>query len=674
MSWSYTPFVWPFLLSVLGAAWLMRYAWPRRRTYAAPAFLLMAGLAAFWSACTVLQVLAVGLPAKIFWADIRYAAIVTTPVAWLLLALVYTGRRAWVTPQRLALLMAVPLMTLIMVLTNPWHHLMFTSITLTTDGPIPHTAHARGPWYTVHVIYSYSLVLLGIAFILMHRIGAARLYRVQANLMVLGCLCPLLVNAVFIVNPNLGGHIDFTPVGFTLSAVFFAWALFRHNFLELMPVARTLALEHIPDAVFVLDAQRHLVDRNPAARSRWPNATDAQVDQWVPADAFDADEVYTAEVPVAAGGEARYYNMRVVPLKEAEELAGWLIMLHDIDAERRSREMLKRARARAEQASQAKSAFLTHMSHELRTPMNAIMGMGSLLAQGDLNAAQADAVATIRQSGRLLLNSISNILDYARLESGDRTLEPRSCALESLLEEALTPCLSLASEQQNTLHYAIEAGTPQQVYVDDILLIQLLQHLVHNALTFTEEGDVYVRLRAEELAEGYRLYIAVRDTGRGMTAAQRDQLFVAFHAPRATGTTSDGLGLGLAISRLLIAMMHGHIHVESEPGEGTTVFFDVQVGAAENRTVYAGRQSRVLIAPEVPAGPLHVLVAEDNRVNQKVIQRVLERNGYDVTIVPDGQAAVDAWVSEGYPVILMDIEMPIMNGLDATRHIRGSLH
>ncbi len=348
MEWAYTDFVWPFAISVLVSVALLRYAWPRRRAQAALPLILLTALAGLWSLLSSLQVLAVGLEAKVFFAGLRYVPIVTLPVAWLTLALAYSGRRRWLAPRYLVALLAVPLATLALVASGGLHGLMFEETALSTAGPVPSVARAYGPWFWIHAAYSYALIAAGAVLIVVHRLYVPKFYRRQATLILVGAVAPLVVNVVFLAAPGRFAHIDPTPIAFTLSGVFFAWGLFRFHLLDVMPAARAAIIESLPDAVVVLDVRHRVVDLNPAACRIFGEAAREAVGMPVGVLTREMDlawpeqavtEVLSQEVVLVVAGERRYFDWSMAPLHHRH---GWttgrmvVVVLRDITDRKRA--------------------------------------------------------------------------------------------------------------------------------------------------------------------------------------------------------------------------------------------------------------------------------------------------------------------------------------------------
>lgn len=352
----------------------------------------------------------------------------------------------------------------------------------------------------------------------------------------------------------------------------------------------------------------------------------------------------------------------------------------EIDDRRRMEVQLIEAKEVAEGASRAKSQFLATMSHEIRTPMNGLLGMTDLLLDSGLSERQAALAQTVQHSGTTLLSILNDILDFSKVEAGklelDKTVfEPRTSVAE-LVEmyggSARAKGLELVCD--------LDLRTPKYVRGDPIRLRQILGNLITNAVKFTSTGRVALRVEPLEQSDSDVLMrFVVSDTGIGISSEVQAQLFKPFvQADSSMARRFGGTGLGLAIARQLVEAMGGSIGVQSAPGCGATFTFTARfeiaqaAGAVVARVAAGeGRHPDIAAAPEcLPAQPVRVLLAEDNPVNQRVAVGMLKKMGYQVELVDDGAQAVAALEQQAFAAVLMDCQMPEMDGFSATRRIR----
>ncbi|MDI6623440.1 MAG: ATP-binding protein [Brevundimonas sp.] len=333
-------------------------------------------------------------------------------------------------------------------------------------------------------------------------------------------------------------------------------------------------------------------------------------------------------------------------------------------------EELEMARDRADAASEAKSSFLGVISHELRTPMNGVLGAAQLLGATRLEPTQREYLSIIRNSGDNLLSLLNDILDMTKIEAGKMTFEVVDISVEDLHQRVTGPFQAQAEAKGLNFSVRFEGDTPAVVRGDPLRVCQVIHNLLSNAVKFTDAGDVAYTVRSERLADDrVRFDFAVKDSGAGISPEDLERLFQPFTQVDASSTRRfGGTGLGLTISRRMANIMGGDISVESTVGEGSTFTFSVEAEVVE----WTRQEAAAPIAAEVEDGrSLSVLVVEDHPVNRMILEAWMSSAGHTSSTAENGQIALDMAAGQRFDLIVMDVNMPVMDGLTATRGIRA---
>lgn len=373
----------------------------------------------------------------------------------------------------------------------------------------------------------------------------------------------------------------------------------------------------------------------------------------------------------AKDGTFYWVDSTVYPVMDEEnKLQRFISVRFDITDKKEALLNLQAAKEKAVIADQTKSEFLYSMSHEIRTPLNGIIGMTGLLQETELNPEQREFSEAISQSGKTLLTIINEILDFSKIEAGKVELEVTEFDLVSYLKDLLTPFQYTVKKK--SINFSLNCPDyPYLVYGDDGRIGQVVSNLVSNAIKFTKAGGVTVRSDLVSRGDRTAFVLTVHDTGIGIPESAKSRIFQAFsQAERSTSRHFGGTGLGLSISKRLTEMMGGKINFESESGKGTTFKVELLLKTGKRMP----KQSQISSQVPIQSAPLlgRILIAEDNAVNQFVIGRMLDKIGCKYHIVANGNEVLDAMRESEFDLILMDCQMPEMDGYTASRLIRKS--
>lgn len=470
----------------------------------------------------------------------------------------------------------------------------------------------------------------------------------------------------------------------------------QHELEENLAYTQSL-LEALPDLMFVIDREGRFLSYH-APNAEMLAAPPEQflgrrVDEVLPPTVatlslnaihltLDLGTPQTIEYSLEMPQGTQYFEARHVPYGDDKVV----VLVRDITEQKHAERLLNETNCRleeallhaqelavqAEAASKAKSEFLANMSHEIRTPMNGILGMVELLWDTPLTPEQRDYLKTLRESADYLMALLNDILDFSKIEAGKMVLEQIPVSLEELVTGTLALFYGRASEKGLALRAEWHEGAPRAVMGDPVRLRQILANFISNAIKFTHQGEVVVSVEpSRAFEEGVRL--AVRDTGVGIPEAKQAHLFEAFtQADSSTTRKYGGTGLGLAICKRLTELMGGQIGVQSRASEGSTFFVDLPLPVIQTEAIHQASDScRGNEQEDLHAlSGKRILLVEDNEVNRKVAIRLLEKLGVEVEVAVNGCEAVEKAAAQTYDLILMDCQMPEMDGYEATRHIR----
>lgn len=475
----------------------------------------------------------------------------------------------------------------------------------------------------------------------------------------------------------------------------------RHEVVERQQIEHNLRLSEsklagifkaAPEGIVVIDTQGIIIQANPAADHMFGYAHGALIGQDVSTLMAPAErERHTTDIAtyLRTGVQHMLNRPRVVqghrldgshfPLRlsvtetNVDEHIYFIGLMQDYTQIQHHEDELVAARNKAEVANRLKSEFLANMSHEIRTPMNGVLGMTQMVLETELNTEQREHLIMARDAASHLLHIINDILDFSKIESGALDLEPALTIPEQLLRHTLKTMKNLANAKGLDLTYHCAAGVPEEVLLDPVRLRQVLTNLIGNAIKFTPSGNVRLHLSAHptDAPDTTQLRFTVQDTGIGFDPKKADSLFNPFvQADGSITRTYGGTGLGLAITRSLVTLMGGHIHANSTPGQGSCFEFTVLAQHPKANEKTEKTPSTAHKTDKAYTRRLHVLLAEDHPINQKVASVLLGKMGHTCAVAEDGQQALNQLSTQRFDLVLMDVMMPGTDGLTALARLR----
>ena len=574
------------------AAWAGIVARGRRSMPGGTVFGFAMFAIAYWAVIGALHTVVEPIAARIYLAQLQYVGIVSVAPLWLMFGSHYARARWLRDKAAVAVLWVIPALTLIMAFTNDSHHLLWASIEPVTTGAGVRLVYNHGPWFWVAVAFNY-VCLTACTVMLFHSMRHFPLpYRRQTTFFLAGALLPWLGNALY-VSRILPPGLDFTPVGFAASGGALLWGFYRHRLFGLVPIARDLVVESMDEAVIVLDAQRHIVDFNPAAE-RVAGCTmdsvgrdiDDAVPWWTRAVTDASGPAWPAVIATGAG----FLEVEVKPVRDGQErFAGWLVIARDISARRQAdheRRELDR-RIQEQQRHESLSVLAGGIAHDFNNLLTAILGNADLLAMNATNdpvtRKSADAIVLGAQRAADL---VSKMLAYA----GEGRVIAEMIDLEALVRE-MQDLLQASVARHCALRYRSEGAT-LPVKVDPTQVRQVVLNLIVNAAEAVDDGGSVVVAGGTEYLDtsalssvtfsadaraGHYAYVQVADDGPGMDRATQARIFDPFFS-----TKQDGRGLGLAAVQGIIRSHRGALLLTSHPGRGTTfkVWFPIEPAVA----------------------------------------------------------------------------------------------
>ncbi len=568
----------PVIISVVLAAEAIkaRYA-PRGKVFS----LLMIAIG-WWSATYALELASTNFEAMVFWLKVEYIGIPYISVLMLMVILQFSGLNTFIASKHIGLLLIVPVLTMIFAVTHDYHTIYYKSVTVNDSGTFKLLNLEIGPWYYVHVIYSYLLILYSVVVLIKKLYYQRSLFRNQLIFMLIAVLIPLISFTLYFAGLMPFKNIDPTPFAFATSGLAMSVSILKFRMLDLMPIAREHVFRSMGDALVILDKKNRLVDCNPMALHifGWKKIPFAEASGllWKPYPQL-MDLVYSnggeiKEFSVNLTGRNYYYLASSSDIKNhKEEFVGKLLVIHDITQRHILQETLRKSEEKQRTLNAEKDKLFSIIAHDLRGPISAFSKLTEIFVkEDDLTAGEIKLIATdMNHSAQSLQSLLENLLQWSRVQRTDLIINKDIVALKPLVDKSLDLLRdSIAAKQ---LKIGIFINPDLMVFADDNMLQTILRNLISNAVKFTpKEGSVTIKAEAKtDFAT-----ISVTDTGIGIPDDMIRQLYSLEQKTGRPGTEGEpSTGLGLILCKDLVEKNGGVLNVVSEVGKGTTFSFNV---------------------------------------------------------------------------------------------------
>jgi PAS domain S-box-containing protein len=684
----YHPIILPFVVSLIITACLAAYA-VRKPNAAAKAFAMLMVALTVQTFCYTIGLSIGTLAGKIFWLKMKYLGAAPAPVLWFVFALRTTNKERWLgKPLRLILLTFVAI-TWLVVFTNDYHHLMWKEVFLAPG--IPEEKATHGVYFLVYAGSTHLFTLISVVLYANHYRTTPAFFRKQALLLMLGGFLP---SGSHMVETLLG--IDFIPQVdevifiFLLSGILFALALFRYGALNLIHIAHNLVVQNISAGIIVLDVFGRVVDLNPYAQELFGTTHAQAVGKTIkdaPAAWRDLELIDgSKEITVPCRGEQAYYFAQASEIKENNgSRAGQAIMLFDITARKNAElqlELLANTLRESNDQIAAQAAQLELQNeylkenvrlreeverisrHDLKTPLNSIIAVPRLLReQKHMNSEDEELLTMVERAGYRILSMVNMSLDLLKIEQGTYRFRPRAVDLVDLVHKVAADIRSHAATKNVELRVQTEAPCVF-AWAEELLCYSIAANLLKNAVEASPEGGIVTI----SIHTGPQVLLRIHNHG-----AVPEAIRTTFFEKYATAGKAEGTGLGTYSARLMARTQEGDILMHTSEEEGTTLTLCLQAAPASEVLALVEQTDRsdspsVVLASELP--PLKVLVVDDDEYNLLVMRRYLPSPPLRVETAVNGRVAIDVAAQHLPDVIFMDLEMPVMNGFEATARLR----
>ncbi len=713
MAYTFTLYSIIFLVTTMISLFVAFLAWQRKHINGAKELTRLTIVSAIWTFANFFESAAILPETKIFWSKIEYFGAAGTPLFYLFFTLRFTGNHRFITHKTFGILAIVPLVTIALAFTNELHHIIWVGFSeVSTQTNLMQYYHGIGFWVGIiaynYLLFGFAIVMIGLYVWKQRGKGPTRIWMI-----ILSGFFPFIASIIYAFGWSPLPGLNLSPISVSLSGLLFFIAIVYVRLLNLVPYAREVLVETLQDGIVVLDKHKIVQDINNAAM-KYLGIRQKMIlgEEWKQIEVTDEglksillEEKSLTIYQTATDENSIWFKVTSQPIKE--QPGSHLFLIQDItdetqkqvkieNSEKRlqnlnssleeSNQQIKRKNQLLEESQQElknrletinqqseiiqfKQNFLANMSHEIRTPLTGILGMIDMLGESEPSPMQMQYVNILKQSGENLREIINQVLDYSKIEAGKMQLKYTNFAFHEINTAAQNLFKSIAPDNLRFSVYT-DDDVPEYLRADKNRIIQVVNNLISNAIKFTTYGSISIEsklISTNPENETCIIKISVTDTGIGITAEKQKILFQPFSQTHETDSRYyDGTGLGLSICKELVQMHEGDIGVESTSLQGSTFWFTFRAFVANPADVQNKAVDRDIAVPE----RLRILLVEDKAINQKVIQILFSPYGYEITLAKNGKDCLDIFKPGMFDIILMDIQMPLMDGITATKKLK----
>jgi PAS domain S-box-containing protein len=548
---------------------IVAVVWARRPARGLVPFTLFLTSAALWAICAGFETGAPNLDMRLWLAKLEYIGVVSTGIFWLFFALDFAGYQWWKKPLYFTLFSILPLTILGLAWTNQRHHLIWSNIYVTSSEGMLYSVWEHGSLFLINPIYQYLMYMSGFIILLLYGLKQSRVFRRQTFIILAGTSLPCIYSVLYVLGYSPLPGLDLTPICMLVGAAVYAVTILQYRFMSFLPVAYRTLVHSIPDSIIILDDQNRLIEANLAFERliekkslQLRGQTIAQIWPDLALILKDPKEEKNQELRYFSSPETLTFSVQQVILKSGRnQLFGRLVTIRDISE-------LKKTQQKLEDEIQKRSQYSRSLVHEMRSPLTAIVASADVLSSLVVDPTQKALTQNIQRAAHNLDQRVEELFELARGEVGLIKIDSRVLDLCSLVEEVISECGPVA--ERKGLVLTGECAPGLIVMGDQSRLRQVLNNLIGNAIKFTEKGQIDIKLTTRDPQQAW---IQVTDSGPGIDPEQMAELFDPYHRKPVTGHHLAGLGIGLALSKIIVELHQGKIWAESAPGRGTTLNF-----------------------------------------------------------------------------------------------------